>query len=282
MKKLHMLDVSLRDGGYRTNFHFKNAQLKQILSSLDESGIEYIEIGYRNGLLLNNDLGRAGLCHKDYLNDCASWIKRAKMVVMLYPGNVQFEDLQELKQHRVDMIRICIAKNQMPEAGELAHMARQLDFKISFNLTGMSQYQKNELDAMIEKALQYKPDIIYLADSNGSMLPEKVDSIYQSLNRQYSVPFGFHAHDNLGLAQANAISAINAGVEFIDASLAGMGKGIGNLKTEFFAAYLQAVKLKQYDLDALLSAANYARKSLGIGQEAIELLEFHRGIFDLN
>lgn len=129
---------------------------------------------------------------------------------------------------------------------------------------------------------QYNPDAIYFADSNGSLLPARIKTLYDKYVSHYSTPFGFHAHDNLGLAQANALTAMSSGVRFIDASLAGMGRGTGNLKTEFFVAYLHSIHLKKYNLEHILQAANYVRHSLKIGQEPIEMDEFISGISDLS
>jgi 4-hydroxy 2-oxovalerate aldolase len=283
MNTLQMLDVSLRDGGHRNNFNFLDEHLENILPSIDNAGIEYIEIGYRNGSLsCHGNIGRAGLCHGDYLDQCVPLIKKSKIVVMVFSENVNRADLNELKQHNVSMIRICIPKNHLSKAGHVANMAQDLGMEVSLNIINMSQYSDNELDQVTGDALNFAPDVIYFADSNGSVLPHQVQDIYQRYTQQYDTPFGFHAHDNLGLAQANALAAINAGAQYIDASLGGMGKGIGNLKTEFFAAYLQAARLKHYDLESLLLASNYLRKTLGVGQEEIELTEFYRGIFDRN
>ena len=82
--------------------------------------------------------------------------------------------------------------------------------------------------------------------------------------------------------QTNTIAAIHAGAQYIDASLCGMGKGIGNLKTEFFTAFLHAINIKKYNLRHMLQAANDIRQTLNIGQEPIEMDEFVRGISDLS
>ncbi|WED43703.1 4-hydroxy-2-oxovalerate aldolase [Legionella cardiaca] len=281
MKIVDVLDVSLRDGGHRTNFHFADKDIQKILTALDESGIEYIEIGYRNGSLNPiTNIGKAGLCQKDYLHFCTSLIKKAKIAVMVYPGNVTKEDLFELKEAGVNLIRICVVKDRLAEAFSVLKMAKDLSLNVSINLTNMSQYEEQALDCVVQEVVSCKPDMIYFADSNGSVLPDKVESVYQRYTQLYSIPFGFHAHDNLGLAQANALAAIRAGVKYIDTSLAGMGKGIGNLKTEFFIAYLQAIKMKTYHLETLLFASNYVREVLGIGREPIEIGELIRGISD--
>ncbi len=283
MDKISVLDVSLRDGGHRTNFHFKDNELEAILRLLDQSGLEYIEIGYRNGSLHPiENLGRAGLCEKDYLLFCRSLIKKAKIAIMAHPENVKRADLKELKACGVSLLRICIAKGQVEPAYPVLAWAKELDLETSANLIHMSYYQEDELDKAVEAIAHHHPDMIYFADSNGSMLPSRIQTIYKKYTRQYPMPFGFHAHDNLGLAQANALAALSNGVQYIDVSLAGMGKGIGNLKTEFFTAYLHAVDIKKYKLPEILAAANYVRSALGIGQEDIEMDEFIRGISDFS
>ena len=280
---IQLLDASLRDGGHRTNFHFQDHELEGILPLLDHSGIEYIEIGYRNGSLHPIEhLGRAGWCTKDYLFLCRSLIKKAKMAVMAHPQNISQSDLDELKSCGVDLLRICIAKNELQIALPVIQMAKKAGLMTSVNFIHISYYNNEELDDAIKQVSEHSPDIIYFADSNGSLLPTRIKEIYERYTHHYSIPFGFHAHDNIGLAQANALAALNSGVEFIDASLAGMGKGTGNLKTEFFIAYLQAIHIEKYDLNDILTAANYVRDVLNIGHEPIEMDEFIRGITDLS
>lgn len=283
MNAIQVLDVSLRDGGHRTNFHFQPDELEGILTPLDKSGLEYIEIGYRNGSLHPIDnLGRAGFCAKDYLLLCKSLLKNAKMAVMVHPKNVEKSDLIELKESGVDLLRICIAKGETASAFPIIAMAKELNLASSANFIHMSYYKEKDLDEAVYAIVKHNPDMIYFADSNGSMLPANIAAIYGKLTKLYPIPFGFHAHDNLGLAQANALAALSNGVQFIDVSLAGMGKGIGNLKTEFFTAYLHAINVKKYDLTEILTAANFVRNQLKIGQEAIEMDEFIRGITDLS
>ncbi|HHF7344637.1 TPA: 4-hydroxy-2-oxovalerate aldolase [Legionella feeleii] len=283
MNTIELLDVSLRDGGHRTNFHFKKNELQAILTSLDNSGIEYIEIGYRNGSIAPiENIGPAGLCEKDYLLFCTSLLKKAKTAVMAHPKNVTADDIKELRDCGVQLLRICVIKGDVEEACPLIDMGKQYGLATSVNFIHTSHYKEKELDEVLARVNPHKPDMIYFADSNGSLLPARVDQIYRKYSREYSIPLGFHAHDNLGLAQVNTLAAMNAGAHYIDASLAGMGKGIGNLRTEFFTAYLHAINIKKYRLAPVLMAANYVRKALGIGSEDIEMDEFIRGISDFS
>lgn len=283
MNKIEILDASLRDGGHRINFHFQDDHLQKILEPLDKSGIEYIEIGYRNGLLHPiENLGRAGLCEKNYLRVCQSLIKKAKIAVMAHPNYINENDLKELHDCGVQLLRVCIAKNELSKAIPSIKLAQKSGMEVSVNFIHLSYYTDKELDDVVQQVSHFHPDMIYFADSNGALLPSRIEDIYSRFTKNYSIPFGFHAHDNLGLAQANAIAAMHSGAHYIDASLAGMGKGTGNLKTEFFIAFLEAINNSTYDLHQVLTAANYVRNALQIGHELIEMDEFIRGISNLS
>jgi len=52
------------------------------------------------------------------------------------------------------------------------------------------------------------------------------------------VPVGFHAHNNLTLATANSLTAIEMGATFIDCTLRGLGAGAGNTQTEALVGVL--------------------------------------------
>ena len=283
MNIIQILDVTLRDGGNRINFDFSDEDLEHILTPLDESGVEYIEIGYRNGAIHPSpDLGRAGLCDHQYLHYCHSFIKNAKIAVMAHPQNITAVDLNELMACGVSLLRICVSRGQLAIAIPVVELAKKLGFKVSVNFIHASQYNTLALADVVEEVRQVDPDIIYLADSNGSMFPEVVHEIFSRLVQKHPIPLGFHAHDNLGLAQANTIAAINAGVRYIDCSLSGMGKGGGNLRTEFFIAYTQALNVRKYSLETVLPAANYIRKRFKNENETLEMDEFERGISDLS
>ena len=75
-------------------------------------------------------------------------------------------------------------------------------------------------------------DIVVL--SLQTKLGEKVSILVNGLN----VPVGFHAHNNLGLAIANSITAITAGAKILDGTARGFGAGAGNAQLEVLVAVL--------------------------------------------
>lgn len=281
--EISLMDVTLRDGGYRNNFDFNSEHLRTILLHLNNANVEYIEIGYRNGSIRPiPSIGDAGMCQKPYLELCRSIVQNAGIAVMVHPKNVTSADLKELKECGTDLVRICVVPNGYEKAAPVIIQCLQLGMKVSVNLTRLSRYSEQQLDENINLLLQHPIDMIYLADSNGSMMSSQVQKIYEKYTSLYDVDFGFHAHDNLGLAQANSIAAMNAGAKLIDVSLSGMGKGIGNLKAEFFIAYLHALDIKKYHLNEIRMGANYIQNTVEQRANSIELNDFMMGISDLS
>lgn len=283
MNALKVIDVTLRDGGHRTGFGFDDEHVNVLLSHLDNARIDYVEVGYRNGILpFNSNIGAAGFCPNAYLAFCKSHLTHVKMAVMVYPQLVEEKDLTALHAHGVDLLRICMGKKDCQAACHVLDMAKHVGLNASINLTHTSLYQDKELDARLEEIAIFAPEIVYLADSNGSLTPLKIRKIYERYTARYPFAFGFHAHDNLGLAQINSLTAYDCGAQFIDCSLAGLGKGIGNLRAEFFIAYLQTLNMNHYNLECILKASNYVRQTFHTEIDAIELDEFLKAISDLS
>ena len=282
-KSIKLLDVTLRDGGSKVNFQFSPHLIKNMLSQLDDAGLDYIEIGYRNGLLTpSKTLGVAGNCPSNYLTFCKKIIQKSKLSVMAHPNNLGYDDLAELKDCGIDLLRLCLKKGELNQLAFLLEKTKRLKLNFSVNLTQISHYCENELDKTLAFLSEFEPNMIYFADSNGSLFPEKIEPLYAKFTKSYSNCFGFHAHDNLGLAQANAISAIHGGAQCIDVSVMGLGKGVGNLRSESFIAYLCAIGTNKYDLYKVISAANQLQEFLNYSKAPIKVEDFMRGIFDVS
>jgi 4-hydroxy 2-oxovalerate aldolase len=69
-------------------------------------------------------------------------------------------------------------------------------------------------------------------DSTGTYLPSDVENRIKALKDNLNIPIGFHGHNNLGLAVANSIIAVQCGATLIDACIRGFGAGAGNAPLE--------------------------------------------------
>ena len=84
----------------------------------------------------------------------------------------------------------------------------------------------------------YGADCVYVVDSAGHMTPGDVRDRVRALKDalQPGTQVGIHAHNNLSLAIANSLAALEEGVEQVDACTRGLGAGAGNTQTEVMAA----------------------------------------------
>jgi 4-hydroxy 2-oxovalerate aldolase len=153
---------------------------------------------------------------------------------------------------------------------------------VCVDLTRVSHQPTKLLLANAEIVRDSGADVLYLADSNGSLTPTRVWDMVNLVRGYTGMPIGFHAHDNLGLAMSNSIAAVKAGATFIDGSLRGMGKGAGNLKLELWLAFLRCGHgIADYDHGPLLDQVERL-ENIDIRSRPIQPLDdLVLGLFDL-
>lgn len=244
---INNIDVTLRDGGYQNGFSFSLDYAVKHAQMLTESGVEWIEIGYRNGSFKPiPNIGLTGISSNRYINFIHQAAPNVRIVVIAHPHNITTDDITQMKMYGVSLLRLCIKADNPQPALDLCKFAQIMDMKTSMNIVRVSQVSISRLIELAGLCQEAGADIIYLADFNGSLLPEEVSYLVHILKRATKLKIGFHAHDNLGLAMTNSIEAIKAGATFIDGSLTGMGKGSGNLAFETWLTFLNTTVLGFY------------------------------------
>ncbi len=236
---MKILDCTLRDGGYYTQWDFSDEVVTTYLQSINELPVDYIEVGYRN------------LPEKEYLGkyaytpvSTAKWLRskcRKKIALMLNEKSVRVEHLDELLTPiagLADMIRLAVDPKNFCRAVGLARAIKARGFEIGFNVMYMSKWQ--DMPEFLEHLSEANEvaTVFCMVDSYGGVMPEDVIKITRLVKEQLSCPIGFHGHNNLHMALANALTAVAHGVEFIDATVCGMGRGAGNLELELLLSVL--------------------------------------------
>lgn len=276
---LKVIDVTLRDGGYRNNFDFCMDYILDHARLVQSSGVEYIEIGYRNGSIVHyENMGVTAYGSNEYIKTLKHELPGMKLVLIAHATNITDADIHDMAEHGVAMLRFCMSEKNVDETLCLARLAKQCGIQTSINVVRISLIDFPMLANLVGKINDNRDviDVIYFADSNGHLTPKSVREISEEIKRGTSVALGFHAHDNMGLAMANSIAALELGASFIDASLLGMGKGIGNLKLEKWIAYLLMHGSKKYSLVPLLQAGNklrsYPKYSEDLDEYSVDIL----------
>lgn len=124
---------------------------------------------------------------------------------------------------------------------------------------------------LIDRICRLGVSRISLADTIGTAIPTEVGSVVAEVRRQFHLEeLGIHLHDTRGLAVANALAAIEAGVDRIDGTVGGLGGcpfapgASGNLPLEDLVHVLNAMEMPtDIDLDALIRVAHVASELVG-------------------
>ena len=236
---MQILDCTLRDGGYYTNWDFNGELVETYLKGMNELPIDYLELGYRN----NSEkeyLGKFGYSPV-YLLKQIRQLSNKKLAVMLNEKSTKVEDLEHLTtpiKGLVDMIRLAVDPKNLLRAIELAKAVKAQGFEVGFNIMYMSKW--DQYDGCYEHlaGLNGVADILNMVDSFGGIMPNEVAAIIKRLRGIVDCKIGFHGHNNLEMALANTLAAIENGVDSVDATILGMGRGAGNLNMELLLTYL--------------------------------------------
>lgn len=244
---MKILDCTLRDGGYYTNWDFPSRIVDSYIEAMNQLPIDYLEVGYRNNPS-KEYLGEFGYTPVSSLQQLRKKCSK-KIVVMLNEKSTKPEDLDILLKPIVglaDMIRIAIDPKNFDRALVLAKAVKALGVEVGFNTMYMSKW--HEYEGFIDKLSQLNGvvDLFCMVDSFGGVNPTEVFDLYKKVKEHTNVPIGFHGHNNLQLGLINTLTAIECGVDYVDATILGMGRGAGNLNMELL---LTALNKKGLEVD---------------------------------
>lgn len=245
---MKILDCTLRDGGYYTNWDFSSSIVDSYIKAMNELPIDYLEVGYRNNpsKVYLGKFGYTPVSVLKHLRDTCS----KKLAIMLNEKSTSPNDLIHLLkpiQGLADMVRIAIDPKNFDRAIVLAKAVKDMEFEVGFNVMYMSKWA--EMDGFLPKLSEINEiaDLFCMVDSFGGITPVEVKNILKEVRKYTNVPVGFHGHNNLQLGLINTLTAIENGVDYVDATITGMGRGAGNLKMELLLTYLN--KHSRLDVD---------------------------------
>lgn len=254
--EIKVLDCTIRDGGLMNNHHFEDTVVKAVYETCVAAGIDYMEIGYRSSRK-GIKAGEYG-CWKYCLEDDIRRIvgdnpTSLKISVMADAEKCDYhEDIPPKKESVVDLVRVATYINQIPTALDMVKDAHDKGYETTLNLMAASTIPDRELAEGLELMAGSEALAIYVVDSFGSLYSEQVDYLvkkYLSHCKPAGKDVGVHMHNNLQLAFANTIEGIVRGANFLDATMAGLGRGAGNCAMELLLAFLHNPK---YDLRPIL------------------------------
>lgn len=271
MSKIYLTDTTLRDGSHTVSHQFTPDDMAKVALSLENAGIDIVEVGHGDGLTGSTiNYGFSKYSDFELISGAASVLTKSKLAVLLLPGIGTVEDLK--KAHKLGANAVRVATHVTEADVSEQHIKHAKDMGM-FTVGFLMMSHMTDVERLTEEALKmesYGADVVYVTDSGGAMLPKDVAEKISSLKKNLKVPIGHHAHNNLGLAVSNSITAIEAGATYIDGSLAGLGAGSGNTPTEMLIAVFNKLGLEHSgDLYKAMDASNHVLKPI-LEQKGLE------------
>ena len=251
-ESIKVVDATLRDGGLVNDFSISDEFVKNLYKANIDAGVDYMEMGYRASKKVFDEskFGKWKFCADEHIREIVGENDTdLKIAIMADIGRHDKNDFDEKVNSPVDLVRVAAYIHQLPEAIDMIEDAHKKGYETSCNIMAISNTQENDLKAGLEMLGQTPVDVIYIVDSFGSIYPEemaRVVDLYQEFAVKYGKKLGIHAHNNQQLAFANTIEACGDGVDWLDATYLGMGRGAGNCSMELLLGFLKNPKYNIY------------------------------------
>ncbi|MFP6582394.1 MAG: 4-hydroxy-2-oxovalerate aldolase [Candidatus Hydrogenedentota bacterium] len=255
---VQILDTTLRDGSYVIDFQFTADDTALLASTLDFAGIPWIEVAHGLGLgAARAGKGDQAATDEAYLKAAAASVTKAKFGTFFIPGIGTRDDIRLAADCGAHFIRIGTNVNEVDQGQSYFELAKSLGLITFSNLMKSYAVPPDDFARYGHQAEEYGADYVCIVDSAGGMLPEDVKNYLDTAHATCSGPICFHGHNNLSMAVANSLQAVESGAAIVDASLQGMGRSEGNTMTEILVAILQKQGLcNDINVNALLDISN--------------------------
>lgn len=232
-------DCTLRDGNHAVRHQLSELQISQYAQQADAAGVDIIEVGHGNGLGGSSALlGTSCLADRHMLETARSVIKNGRLGIHFIPGLGTSTDLSTAIEAGVDVFRIASHCTEANITAPYIESVRNQGKSVYGVLMMSHMAEPTVLAQQAALMASYGADAVILMDSAGYLAPDDVRWRVQAIQDLINIKLGFHAHNNLGLAVANSIAAVEEGAELLDACIMGFGAGAGNTQLEPLIAVL--------------------------------------------
>lgn len=233
LKDIHLIDTTLRDGEQAPGIIFSRHHKIEIANLISDMGVQELEVGYP--ILGKNEIEDIKAISKENLKADLSCWARAKEddiecaadcglpnVHICFPASkIQLENAGLDEQWVLDNIKYLItkAKKYFSNVSVGAMDATRSGFKL---LSDMAEYSK------LYGAIRMR-----IADTVGIAKPSSIKNLIRNLTGIVpDLDIDFHGHNDLGMATANSITAVEAGARALSVTVNGIGERAGNTALE--------------------------------------------------
>lgn len=238
-----ILDCTIRDGGLVNNWDFSIEFVQDLYAGLNKAGVDYMEIGYKNSPKLLKGADQSGpwrFLNDDFLKKVIPQKLNTKLSALVDIGRVDEADILPSSESMLDLIRVACYSRDVDKAIELVKTFHERGYETTINIMALSNVIDHELVDAFKMIKNSPVDIVYVVDSFGSLDNANIEYFIDKFKKHLpNKQLGIHAHNNMQLAFSNTLVAASKGIDFMDASVYGMGRAAGNCNTELLVAHLK-------------------------------------------
>ncbi len=252
--QIKVVDCTIRDGGLMNKSNFPLETVKTVYSAICKSGVDIVELGYRNSKKFFDpkEYGAWRFCDEEMLKKVTDGIEtNTKIAVMQDAHKSYADDICPKDESEVDIIRVATYVKDIDKAIALANNATDKGYEATINIMALSHAIERELEEALQQVEEEsKVFACYIVDSFGALYSEDIDYFVKKYKTYLKTKeLGIHCHNNQQLAYANTIEAIIKNVNYLDGTLYGLGRGAGNCPLELLIGFLKNPK---YDIRPIL------------------------------
>ncbi|HWE54201.1 MAG TPA: 4-hydroxy-2-oxovalerate aldolase [Acidimicrobiales bacterium] len=256
---VRVTDTSLRDGSHAKRHQFTEADVRSIVTALDEAGVPIIEVTHGDGLGGSSfNYGFSKTPERTLMKAAVETAKRARIAALMLPGLGTKDDISAVAELGVEVIRIATHCTEADVSEQHFRLAREIGLETVGFLMMAHSASPEKLAQQARIMADAGCQCVYVVDSAGAMVMEdasdRVAAVVAELGADAQV--GFHGHENLSLSVANTVLAIRAGAVQVDGSTRRFGAGAGNTSVEALAAVLERLDIRTgIDVLSIIDAA---------------------------
>ena len=244
-----ILDCTLRDGGYYNDWDYSFDLVKRYIDAMAAAQIDIVELGFRT-LESDQYLGATAYTTDSFIERLQpadglslAVMLNAKEVLAAADSKVTIRtNFSRRSASRVGLVRIAANLHEIDGLGNALDELHELGYETALNLMQVSEVPLAAITEFGRKAAKFGVAYGYIADSFGSLRPGDIAPIMRALGEGFGSNIGCHLHDNMSYALANTMEAVDAGAVIVDATVQGMGRGPGNVRTEYVVMELSRRK----------------------------------------
>ena len=241
MDRLTIFDTTLRDGEQAPGFSMDTGQKLRLARRLDELGVDIIEAGFP---VASEDDARS-------VRVIAREVRRPVIAALARCNPVDIERAGEcLREAARPRLHTFLATSDLHLAAKLrmtreeclravrdgVAQARDHTADVEFSAEDATRSDMEFLCRVVEAAIRAGATTVNLPDTVGYCVPAEIEAFFDEVIRRVGgadgVVFSAHCHDDLGLAVANTLAAIRAGVRQVECTINGIGERAGNAALE--------------------------------------------------